>query len=132
MKITIPIKTPSVNHIYFTWKNRRILTKEARSLKEDIQVFLDEQVDYSDFLNFKEKELRVTVDVYENWYTKKGTVARKDVSNREKWLIDTVFKILGLNDKFIFNHKMNKVQSTTEKTIINIEIIGEKEVINLE
>lgn len=123
MIITIPIKTPSVNHIYFNWKNRRILTKEARDLKQEIQEFIDEQIDYLDLPEYHDKTLSVTVDVYENWYTKKKLVARKDVSNREKWLIDSIFDILALNDKFIFKHTMNKVQSTEEKSIIRIDII---------
>ena len=34
MKITIPFKTPSVNHLYFNWRGRQILTKEAKELKK--------------------------------------------------------------------------------------------------
>ena len=37
MKITIPFKTPSVNHLYFNWRGRQILTKEAKELKKKIK-----------------------------------------------------------------------------------------------
>lgn len=118
--ITIPFKTPTVNHLYFTWQNRRILTKEARALKEDITKTVKKQTKDKFPWNAK---LSVEVDIYENWLTKKGEVARKDVANREKFLIDSVFKALGIDDKFIYIHKMQKIQSNEEKAVIRISEI---------
>ena len=43
MIITIPFKTPSVNHLYFNWQNRRILTKEARGLRIEIARVIKQQ-----------------------------------------------------------------------------------------
>ena len=71
-----------------------------------------------DFLNVK---LSVRVEIYEDWHTKKGAVKKKDVANREKFLIDSVFKALELDDCFIFEHVMRKVQSVEEKAVIAIE-----------
>jgi len=118
MIIEIPFKTPSVNHLYFNWQNRRILTKEARNLKKEIKEIVDKSFFKKESL--EGEELEVEVEIYENWYTKKNKVKRKDVSNREKFLIDAVFDVLGLEDKFIFKHTMKKIQSQTEKAIINI------------
>ena len=69
----------------------------------------------------KDEQLKVTTLVYESWYTKKGDVKKKDLANREKFLIDSVFSALGIDDKFIFEHTMRKVQSDEEKVIIRIE-----------
>lgn len=124
IRITIPIKTPTINHIYFTWNNRRILTKEAKVLKEQIDRTVKKQ--YFFLKNIEsEAKLNVEVDIYENWLTKKGKIARKDIANREKFLIDSVFNALEIDDKFIWIHKMQKIQSETEKAVIKIEELDE-------
>jgi Holliday junction resolvase RusA-like endonuclease len=117
MIITIPFKTPSINHLYFNWQNRRILTKQARELKKQIKDIIDNDK-YADLSGHK---LKVVVEIYEDWHTKKGEVKKKDVTNREKFLIDSVFDALGLDDKFIFEHTMRKIQSDTEKAVITIK-----------
>lgn len=117
MKFKIPFKTPSVNHLYFNFRNRRILTKDARNLKKEIfEIVTDAQ--HSPINPVK---LQIKVDVYENWYNKDGTVKRKDISNREKFLIDSIFDALGIDDKLIFKHEMNKIQSDKEYTIVEIK-----------
>ena len=117
IKVKIPFKTPTINHLYFNWNNRRILTKEAREMKEDIKKIINS----SNFSLFQEETpLKVIVDVHENWFTQKGKVARKDISNREKFIVDSVFDALGIDDKFIFEHTMRKVQSKKEKAIVMI------------
>ena len=63
----------------------------------------------------RDKPLRIHVHIYENWLTKKDLVARKDIANREKFLIDSIFEALGLDDKFIFFHIMEKKQSKFEE-----------------
>ena len=117
IKVKIPFKTPTINHLYFNWNNRRILTKEAREMKEDIKKIINS----SNFSLFQEETpLKVIVDIHENWFTQKGKVARKDISNREKFIVDSVFDALGIDDKFIFEHTMRKVQSKKEKAIVMI------------
>lgn len=71
----------------------------------------------------QDKPLRVIVEVHEDWFCKNGSVKKKDISNREKFLIDSIFDALGLDDKFIFEHQMKKIQSTEEKAVISIEEI---------
>jgi Holliday junction resolvase RusA-like endonuclease len=117
-KIVIPFKTPTINHLYFNWNNRRILTKEARKMKEEIKEIMVNTA----FPLFAQEEipLKVVVEIHENWFTKKGKVARKDVSNREKFLVDSVFEALRIDDKFIFEHIMKKIQSKNEKAVIMI------------
>ena len=120
MQIKIPFKTPSVNHLYFVWKGRKILTKEARALKKEIAEIIGE----TGIIGFSEKPLKVSVDIYENWFCKNGEVYKKDIANREKFLIDAVFEALEMDDKFIFESKFKKIQSETEEAaIITIEVL---------
>ena len=118
IEIKIPFKTPSINHLYFNWNNRRILTKEARKLKEEIKEHCNFLPNILKGLNDK---LKVEVEIHENWFTKKWEVKRKDISNREKFLIDAIFDALGIDDKFIFEHTMKKVQSESEFATIRID-----------
>ena len=124
MKIIIPFKTPSVNHLYFNWKNRRILTKEAKELKKHIDEIVKKKISNRnlDIEDYEDKKLTLYVEIYENWLTKSGDVYTKDISNREKFLVDSIFKSLDLNDKFIWEHTMKKIQSMNkEKAIVEIK-----------
>lgn len=122
MQIKIPFKTPSVNHLYFTHRGRRILTAEARKLKKEIYTMVDFQKTLNrDTLN--NKNLKVNILIFEDWYCKNGSVKKKDVANREKFLIDAVFEALGIDDRFIFIERIEKIQSASEKAIIDIEVL---------
>jgi len=124
MKITIPVKTPSVNHLYgHNHFGATYLKTEAKKLRQEIQEAINKQFGFS-FEELKNVKLKVNVDIYENWFTKDRNVKRIDIGNREKFLIDTVFESLGLDDKFIFEHTMRKVQSDTdERAEIDIDIL---------
>lgn len=121
MIITIPFKTPTCNHLYWHRGNIKIITKEARELRERITGIVNKTK--PDCFSFESNRLKVEIDIHENWLTKKNLVARKDIANRSKFILDSVFKALEIDDKFIFIHIMRKVQSTEEKAIIKIEAI---------
>lgn len=119
MIITIPFKTPTVNNLYGkTFRHGGLYLKpEAKKLKQhitDLVKILPKQ-------DFEDKKLKVIIEVYENWLTKKGEVKNKDVANREKFLIDSVLECLGLDDKYIYEMIIRKMQSESEQAIIKIE-----------
>ena len=123
MKIKIPFKTPTVNHLYWHRGNMKILTTEARKLREEIGNIVEKLI----IKNNKEafdlignKKLKAEVSIHENWLTKKGDVAKKDIANREKFLIDSIFKVIGVDDKFIFEHAFKKIQDSEEFALIDI------------
>ena len=121
IKIIIDKKTPSVNHLY--GHNRLghfYLKKEGKELRKYILNKLKDSISKDKLKDFHDIKLSVTVEIHENWYTKKGAVKKKDVANREKFLIDSVFNALGLDDCFIFEHIMKKAQSDEEKAVITI------------
>ncbi len=118
IKIVIPFRTPTVNHLFWHKGNIKIMKTEAKELREKIRKIVIKSLPFvCPNLN---DGLKVVVEIHEDWYTKKGTVKRKDISNREKFLTDSVFKALGIDDKFIFEHTMKKVQSKNEKAVIMI------------
>ena len=117
MKIIIPFKTPSINHLYARRGFRSFLTKEAKELKGKIHKLVTKE-DAKEFT--KESKFRVICEVYENWYTQKGTIARKDVANREKFVTDSIFDKLKVDDKQIFEYTLRKIQSEEEKSVVTI------------
>ena len=126
MEIKIPFKTPSINHLYGSRGYRKYLKPEAKKLREEItEIIYDFKAVTID--EYRDKKLMVGVEIYEDWLTKKGEVKRKDVSNREKFLIDSVFDALGIDDKFIYSHTMSKVQSDKEFAIVRISEMEKEE-----
>lgn len=117
MKIKIPFKTPSVNHLYGQHGVIKYLKPEAKRLRKEIL-----EITQTDKKPFSEKEfLEIHVKIYEDWFTKKGEIKRKDISNREKFLLDSIFEGIRLDDKQIFKHTMQKVQSQQEFAEIEIK-----------
>ena len=121
MRIEIPFKTPTINHLYGQNGVRKFLKPEAKKLREEINNIC--QKDTCGLYDLQNSKLKVIVKIYENWLCKDKSVKRKDVSNREKFLVDSIFDALDIDDKFIFEHTMKKIQSKEEKAIITIEVL---------
>ncbi len=125
IKIKIPFKTPSINHLHGHNKwGVFYLKPEAKKLKEEINNIVQE--DTCGLYDLENSMLKVNVEIHENWFCKNGTVKRADVANREKFLIDAVFDAIGINDKFIFEHTMTKVQDDEEFALIMINALLSK------
>ena len=119
MEIIIPFKTPSVNHLYGSRGFRRYLKPEAKELKVKIAEIV-QKAKKEGFILVNSNKLTVRVEIHENWYTKDGKVKKKDIANREKFLIDSIFDELGIDDKGIFKHTMIKKQSEKEFAVVTI------------
>jgi len=118
--IKIPFKTPTINHLYGQRGFHKYLTKEAKELRKEIEEIIL-KIKCKGWVLLNTNNLEVVVEIYENWYTKNGDVKKKDVANREKFLIDSIFNALGIDDKGIFKHTMIKKQSDKEYAIITIK-----------
>lgn len=116
MKIIIPFKTPTINHLYWHKGNMKIMTTEAKKLRERI----NEICFFLDKTGLGNKKIDMFIDIYENWETKKGEIKKKDLLNREKFLVDSIFEAIGIDDKFIFKQTFRKIQSDEEKAVIEI------------
>jgi len=123
IEVEIPIKTPSVNHLYGHARFGGMYIKpEAKKIRKEIEEILLSQIGTS-FEHVNDVMLKVDVEIHENWYTQKGEIKRVDLANREKFLIDSIFEAIGLDDKLIFEHTMKKVQDEKERAIVRISKI---------
>lgn len=116
IQITIPKKCLTINHLYGQRGFRKFIKQEGKELREYI-IKLIQNRKHNDNLLIP---LNVSVEIYENWLTKEGFVKRKDLDNRAKFLLDSVFLGLGSDDKYIFQLTMRKIQSKIEKSVIKI------------
>lgn len=117
MKFKIDGKTPTVNHIYASGKyGRRFMISSAKKLKVEIIECIHTQSESQGYnaYDWHNRLLEVTVIIYENWFTKKDTIKKKDIANREKFIVDTVFEALCLDDAQIWKHTMIKQVETRE------------------
>lgn len=105
----LPVKTPTVNHLYWHRGNIKIMYDVAKRLREQIIQLIPNSIGLAGH------KLKVEIDIYEDWLTKKGEVKHKDIANREKFLVDSIFKGLGIDDKFIYELTMRKIQDTTQE-----------------
>lgn len=121
MLIEIPFKTPTINHLYWHRGNIKIMKTEAKNLQKKI-IQIVEPLKHL-FSPSSGARLCVKVEIHEDWICKNGNIAKKDISNREKFLIDSVFKALEIDDCFIWEHSFKKVNSNIEKAVVSIEVI---------
>ena len=121
IRIKIPFKTPTINHLYGHRGPFKYIKKEARELREEINLIVKKSIKEEGCFIAETNNIEVKVEIYENWYTKKGDVKKKDIANREKFLIDSIFNSIGVDDKGIFKHTMIKKQSEKEYAIITIK-----------
>ena len=121
IKIIIDKKTPSINHVYLQKGYRKFIRPEGKKLREYIITKIKKQkINVKKYIN---KELKMDVKIYENWYTKDNRIYRKDCLNREKFTNDSIFIALGLDDKQIFKYTVRKIQSQIEKSVIKIDLL---------
>jgi hypothetical protein len=119
--IKLPFKTPTINHLY--WTNPKvgykILTTEARKIRKQIEDIVKPMQDQAKDL--QDRYLEVVVFIVEDWLTKGNEPIKKDIANREKFIIDSIFQALGMDDKWIWHIEMHKEQSKyTEECIVQI------------
>lgn len=116
MKFIIPFKTPTINHLYGQYGYRKFLKPEARVLREKIKEIIYKQ---NDDLVIGGR-LSINIKIHENWLNKDRSIKRKDISNREKFLVDSIFEDLNVDDKQIFKHTMQKIQDIKEFAEVEI------------
>ncbi len=116
MEIIIPFKTPTINHLYWHRGNIKIMKTEAKRLRDSIYAIVIDKLSENGYKDeLRGKELKVYTEINEDWYNKSnGLIKKKDVANREKFLIDSVFKALDIDDSHIFEHTIKKIQNEKE------------------
>lgn len=126
MEINLPYKTNfSVNSMYRVTRQGKFLKREALNLRAKIKKDVHDIQRKEPKHNFYDKKLTVGIIFTENWLYKNGEIRKADLDNRLKFLIDSVFDALGLDDKMIYELYARKEQSElAEATTITIGELG--------
>lgn len=112
MIINLPYKVDmTVNSMYWTSKKGKFLKKEALILRARIIEDVKTRSWVFEKKELEDKKLTIAILMTENWYYKNGSVRKSDLDNRLKFLIDSIFRGLGLDDKMIFEIYAKKEQS---------------------
>jgi len=132
MEINLPYKTNfSVNSMYRVTRQGKFLKREALNLRTKIIKDIKDIKDVKNkgqYETLRDKKLTVGIIFIENWLYKNGEERRADLDNRLKFLIDSVFKGLNLEDKMIYELYARKEQSElSEETRITIDELREIE-----
>lgn len=135
--ITLDTLPPTTNTSLIPVNGRLIHSPKARAFKASASVSMASQLsdmlqDDSSFLDYLKalegKPLAAEIRLHSpSWKTKKGTIAKKDAANREKLILDQLFKELSvyvnLDDSQIYQMNMIKIDSDIESTVITIKEI---------
>jgi len=115
----------SVNMMYRTTRFGRFLKKEALCLRA--RIIQDIKRLNLNIEDFEDKRLSIGIIFTEDWYYKNGEIKKTDLDNRLKFIIDSIFKALELNDKLIFEIYAKKQQSELKESVqISITKIQEE------
>jgi len=127
MEINLPYRTNfSVNSMYRVTRAGKFLKREALNLRT--RIIKDVLSQLIDRMELVDKKLTVGIIFVEDWNYKNGEPRRVDIDNRLKFLIDSVFKALDLDDKMIYEIYARKEQSElAESTTITIDELREPE-----
>lgn len=125
--INMPM-SPSLNHAYKTVGNRRIKSQELCSYQAEMMRWgltrIKELRKIRALIELSEnKKLRLELIFFfpqEKLYTKSGNVKKLDVSNRIKAIEDAFFKLIDIDDRFVFQVVAEKRQAETEKISLQI------------
>ena len=126
MEINLDYKVNmSVNMMYRTTRFGRFLTTKA--LQQRARIIQDIKKYNFNTEDLEDKRLSVGLIFTEDWYYKNGEIKKTDLDNRLKFIIDSIFKTLNLNDKLIFEIYAKKQQSELKESVqISITKIQEE------
>ncbi len=113
MIIRLPYKVNmSINRQYYHNRAGKFLTRPARELRAKI---IKDVREIENNLPAN-TTLRAHVYLKENWLCKNGEIKKSDLDNRLKFLLDSIFRGLEIDDKYIFEIIAKKMQSETEES----------------
>lgn len=118
-QLRLPFLPPSINKLFTTVRDpqtgviKRVLSQKARRIRRLITALIDRELNPALIYELQ-------LDIHMPCFTKKGSVRKVDLTNRVKFIEDCVCGALGIDDSHIFRVVMNKHDSETELTEIEI------------
>lgn len=133
---------PSVNALYFTKGNRRILTTEGRIYKDSIKEIMANiaATQRSHDITLENISLGVSYDFFfkniesKSWKAGKSAnrFRKNDISNRVKVLEDGIVEGLGIDDTQFKHINLSKLQAVGDSEYVNIRLYRCWEDINVQ
>lgn len=126
LKLTLDGKIASVNKIYCRGRNGQVfLSPEAAAYRKEVKPVIEAALVALKPGDRYEKGLIVMkAEIWYPFFTKGKDVRRVDVDNFSKQLIDSIFPVLGLDDKLIFDLRLKKKHHTGQpKCVVHLKEI---------
>lgn len=116
ISFTIPSLPPSINSLYNV-----LFSLRKVELKPEARLWKSRAKEYIPKHEIGEQE-RVSISFlfYANWLSKDGKILKKDVTNREKLVLDAISEKCGWDDSQVWARSVNKVQS--EKEMVKVDL----------
>ena len=130
---TINESPVSINKLYFQPRGAKfkVLTPIGRAFKEKVYECICNSLSSSDstiLANFEGMKLEAELTYNSNWFNKDGSIKKKDITNYEKAVMDSLFdafkqKNLNIDDSQIFRFIMVKNESKDESINITLKLV---------
>ena len=120
VSFTIPSMPPSMNSMYnVLFGLRKVeLKPEARLWKSKAKEFIPKH-------SISAQE-RVSINFlfFGSWLSKEGKILKRDVTNREKLILDAISEKCGWDDSQVWHRTVGKVQSEKEYVKVSYFVMG--------
>lgn len=121
LKLRLDGKITSVNKVYSVGRGRVFLNPEVKAYRAEMKPIVE--AGYKDSgTKYQGGLLKVSAKIYTSYFTKGGEVRRVDVDNTAKQILDTIFPALKIDDSFVFELKLQKVNYDKGNPYITVEI----------
>lgn len=119
ISFTIPGLPLSMNAMYqVLWHQRRIeLKQEARAWKSKAKEFIPK------FHVKKDERVSVEFLFFGTWLNKDGGIMKRDVTNREKLVLDAISEKCGFDDSQVWSRTVSKVHDQRERVQVRLFIL---------
>ena len=119
LSFTIPTLPPSSNSLYnVLFSQRRVeLKPEARLWKSNAKECIPK------WKVAEGARIKVSLEFCGAWYSKEGKMIKKDVTNREKLVLDAVCEKQGWDDSQVWERCVSKQVSLKEYVSVKLEVI---------
>ena len=109
LKITIPGHCISANALYKHNRSGGIyLSDDAKAYRAMAKSHVEKAMKTGG--TYGGGEVVVRVESFDNYYTKAGLIRDVDIDNSVKNLLDSIFPVLGVRDKVVFDLHVKKKQ----------------------
>jgi len=125
MVIELDLIPISLNQLYRQFRGRTIISAKGREFKTHLEAVLAGFETSSILGMFTETEgLDVEIHFYsKKFFTKDGNIRKRylDADNLLKVTLDTVFKVIGIDDSYITKLTVTKNHGYYDKTVIKFD-----------